>query len=276
MMKKFTAALLVLTLMFAFASCGEEKGNEPGSLTPDDIIKTNSDDDYVPPEATTKQADALPGSSLDTGMKEKLSPVEYSAYIDLFYNKNTEPYDGRTFTKDGVYTKIYDAFNKVERYYVWGYADRTKCCDYQWEFVPADPASLPEPGSYIKVKGKMTADEAALDKHWLTEAEVKVTDKFANAGFDYDMTTMSSTLARVQIQNMVMFPDVFDGKTVRIFCRALSPKTAQHPYYDGAWELDFTESSVVPKIGEYMLLEGTFSGDKEVQKIETSKITLVA
>lgn len=279
-MKKSYSLLLVLALLLSFVSCSGDKtpnASLPDGASEESQTAENAGENFQPPEATTLQPDALPGNSLDTGMKEKLSPIEYSAYVDLFYNKNIKAYEGKRFTKDGVFAILKDAYNDKDRYYVWGYADKTKCCDYQWEFVFPDGVEIPEPGSYIRVKGVMTGSEEALDKFWLTEVELKVEKEFENAGFDMDMTTMSSTLVRVQVFSLLYHSDVFDGKTVRIFGRAFGPNTIQHPYYDKAWQMDFTDpaSGVLPSTGQYLLLEGVFKGEDKSGKIETSKITLI-
>lgn len=256
-MKKIFALILTLTLTLSFAACGT--GNEETTAENGDTV-------------TNPTADALlSDGELDTGMKEKFDQMEYSAYIDLFYNDNGASYEGKTFSKDGTFAVLKDAYSNVTRYYVWGYADNTKCCDYQWEFVMPDGMEIPEPGSYVKVKGTMEKNEAALDGYWLKDVTLEVTEEFKNAGFGMDMTTMSPTLVRVQVINILQFPDNFKDMTVRVFGRALSVNSIQHPYYNESWSMHFTETDTVPAIGKYILLEGTYN-DKQ---ITTDKLTVI-
>ena len=256
-MKKIFALLLSLTLALSLAACGGSAENE-----------TEANGETV----TNPTADALlSDGELDTGMKEKFDQMEYSAYVDLFYNSNGASYEGKTFSKDGTFAILTDAYSDVTRYYVWGYADNTKCCDYQWEIVMPDGAEIPEPGSYVKVTGTMEKNEAALDGYWLKDISLEVTDSFVNAGFAMDMTAMSPTLVRVQVINMLQFPEKFKDMTIRIFGRALSTNSIQHPYYNESWSMHFTETDTVPAIGKYILLEGTYS-DKQ---ITTDKLTVI-
>ncbi len=257
-MKKIFALILALTLALSLAACG--------GTTQEETTGENGD------TVTNPTADALlSDGELDTGMKEKFDQMEYSAYVDLFYNDNGASYEGKTFNKDGTFAILKDAYSDVTRYYVWGYADNTKCCDYQWEIVMPDGAEIPEPGSYVKVTGTMEKNAAALDGYWLKDITLEVTEEFKNAGFDMDMTTMSPTLVRVQVINILQFPDNFKDMTVRIFGRALSVNSIQHPYYNESWSMHFTETDTVPAIGKYILLEGTYN-DKQIM---TEKLTVI-
>ena len=92
-----------------------------------------------------------------------LNQAEYLLYQNIFYNSYGPQYEGQSVTKRGVLARIRDAFNDCDRYYVWGYLDNTKCCDWQWEFVPTDKNSLPAPGSLVVVKGVFKADDNALE-----------------------------------------------------------------------------------------------------------------
>lgn len=263
-MKKFISLILCVILTVALASCGNTAQENTADTTSSDT------------DVTTPTADAvLSDGELDTGMKEKFDQMEYASYVDLFYNDNGSSYEGKTFTKDGTFGTIYDAYNDVTRYYVWGYADNTKCCDYQWEFVLPEGAEAPEPGSYIKVTGTMKSNEAALDGYWLENAELTVTEEFTNAGFDLDMTTMSPTLVRVEIINMLQHPDKFKDKRIRLFGRALSENTIQHPYYNESWTMHFTETDTVPATGKYILIEGIFNKNGESNLITTEKLTVI-
>lgn len=254
-MKKIISLIIAFALVLTLAACG---GN------------TNT------PDTSNPTADALlSDGELKTGMKEKFDQMEYAAYTDLFYNDNGASYEGKTFKKDGTFAILKDAYNDITRYYVWGYADNTKCCDYQWEFVMPEGAEIPEAGSYIKLEGKMTKDDKALDGYWLTDVSFTTEENFKNAGFDMDLTTMSPTLVRVQIINMLQFKEKFENKSLRLFGRALSENTIQHPYYNESWTMHFTKVDTVPSIGAYILIEGNYNANGEDNQITTSKLTVI-
>ena len=260
-MKKLITLTLILTLIFSLAACS---GGNTDETTAQDESNTNPVADAV-----------LSDGELKTGMKEKFDQMEYAAYVDLFYNDNGSSYEGKTFKKDGTFAILYDAYNDCTRYYVWGYADNTKCCDYQWEFVMPEGAEIPESGSYIKLSGKMEKNEAALDGYWLTDVTLEVTEEFKNAGFDMDLTTLSPTLVRVEVINILQHKDKFTNKTIRIFGRALSENTIQHPYYNESWTMHFTQADTVPAIGTYILIEGTYNASGDSNVITTSKLTVI-
>ena len=256
-MKKLFSLIISLTIVLSLAACG---GNTEEATTGNGEAVTNPSADAL-----------LSDGELNTGMKEKFDQMEYSAYVDLFYNDNGASYEGKTFKKDGTFAILKDAYSGVTRYYVWGYADNTKCCDYQWEIVLPEGTEIPEPGSYVKLQGTMEKNEAALDGYWLKDITLEVTDSFTNAGFDMDMTTMSPTLVRVQVINILQFPDNFKDIKVRIFGRALSANTIQHPYYNESWTMHFSETDEAPAIGKYILLEGTYSN----KVVATDKLTVI-
>ena len=280
-MKRIIALLLTLTLVFTLAACGGKTSTDDktsGSDTQNGDVSDGSSDN-VATTAPTAQGAAL-GLQLNTGMKEKLDQIEYSIYCDLFYNDNGAAYENQQFTKDGVFATLEDAYSGKTRYYVWGYADNTKCCDFQWEFVMPDGVEVPESGSYVTMTGKLTKSEDALDGYWFTDATLKVEEPFAHAGYDFDMTTISPTLARVQIINMESHMDQFNGKTVRVYGRAMNLDAAsgggsvQHPYYDGAWTLDFNYDGKTDfAIGDDILVEGPFTAQGEGCYIESTNIT---
>lgn len=256
-MKKLIALLLTFTLIFTLAACS-------GKTTTNDTTGTDAPvsdapgGDNVVTTAPTAQGAAL-GIQLNTGMKEKMDQMEYAVYCDIFYNDNGAEYADKTYTKDGVFAILEDAFNGKTRYYVWGYADQTKCCDYQWEFIMPAGMEIPEPGSYVTMTGKLTKSSDALDGYWYTDATLKVEEPFAHAGYDFDMTTDSPTLTRVQVINMQSFPEQFADKTLRVFGRALTLNSVQHPYYDNAWSMDFNyDGDANFVIGDDILVEGSF------------------
>lgn len=235
-MKKFVSLVLVACMIFAFAACGKDKPNG-GENDP-----TNSAN---PPLNSAK-------------MREKFDNMEYTLYQNIFYQENgAAEYVGKTMTKDGTFTSIYDAYNNVTRYYVWGYADQTKCCDYQWEIVMPEGTPIPPSGSYVKMTGVFKHDEKALDKYWFTDVTLTVEEEYACAPVDFDTTTMNATLTRVQVINFEQFPDVFAGKTAVLFGRAMGAFTVQHPYYDNAWSMDFANAPQKPATGQYLILTGT-------------------
>ena len=228
-MKKLVALLLCLLALLGLAACQEE--------TP------------------AGESDAMP-TVLDQG--------EYVLYQNIFFNDQADSCLGKTLTKKGTLTRVYDAFSQKTRYYVWGYMDATKCCDWQWEFVPAQPEQLPPSGSLVEMTGTLTRDEAALDKLWFTGASVKLVTAFRPAGdCEVDMTTMDATLERVQLQNMQYKPEQFQGKTLRLYGRVLNPSTIQHPYYDNAWTQSFTApaDAEIPAIGTMVILTGSWQDD---------------
>ena len=236
-MKKLLALFLAALLLLSMAGC-------KGSSDPTDAGKTD-------PEAGPRVSKTLP---------TVLNQTEYVLYQNIFFNNAADDYVGKTAVKEGTFTWIYDAFNQKTRYYVWGYMDATKCCDWQWEFVPADPNSLPANGSLVKMTGTLTRDEAALDKLWFTDTTLEVKQSYEPADCEVDMTTMDGTLERVQLLNMQYKPEAFAGKTLRIYGRVLNPNTIQHPYYDNAWTQGFTTEAAVPANGTMVILTGTWQG----------------
>lgn len=184
---------------------------------------------------------------------------EYLLYQNIFFNDMADDYVGLTVQKTGVFTSIYDAFNGRTRYYVWGYYDNTKCCDWQWELVIDDTSDLPAVGSLVEVKGTMRKSDEALDGYWIDGVSIKSKQEYIGNGCDIQMTTMSATLERVQIINMQQFPDVFEGKAVSLYGRIYTPTEIQHPYYDNAWLQQFTTTDDVPAIGSTAIVSGTFS-----------------
>lgn len=228
-MKPVLALILTLGMLFALCACGEEEKTDVSSAA---------------------ETDSLP-IVLDSN--------EYNLYQNIFYNQMGEEYAGQSMTKTGVFTSIYDSFNQVTRYYVWGYYDQTKCCDWQWEFVPEDPTALPAIGSLVEMTGTFCADEAALDGYWFIDTSLHVKTAYEASEGEIDMCTMSATLERVQLINMQMFPEEYEGKTVRVYGRVYSPTEVQHPYYDNAWTQPFSTNGSVPAIGSVVIVSGNFS-----------------
>lgn len=230
-MKKLLVLSLCALLLLALTACAK---SEPTTT-----------------EATTAAAAVMP---------TVLNQNEYILYQNIFFNDGADDYLGNTAVKEGTLARVTDAFSETTRYYVWGYMDATKCCDWQWEFVPKDPDSLPASGSKIKMTGKMVRDDAALDNIWFTDAEVELVTPYEPVACDVDMTTMNATLERVQLLNMQYKPDAFKGKTLRIYGRVYNLSAIQHPYYDGAWTQDLSTEAEVPAIGTMVIVTGTWQG----------------
>lgn len=209
-------------------------------------------------------------SQTDNGSNdfEIFDSMEYSAYVNIFYEGNGSDFENKTYTKEGIFGILQDEYSGVTRYYVWGYADQTKCCDYQWEFVPDAGTQLPEPGSLVKISGSFVADDDALDGYWFTDVTFETTKEKAASAYDYDLTTLSPTLVRVQLINMQVHPLVFDSKSVNVYGRVLDSDTIQHPYYDEAWELD-CKGELNGTTGSYVTVSGTFvaEGDSSYLQI---------
>ena len=231
-MKKLLALLLILLSLLNLAACGES--------TP---------------------ADAEAGS----GMPTVLNQDEYVLYQNIFFNDQADDYLGKSRSVEGTLARVQDAFSQKTRYYVWGYMDSTKCCDWQWEFVPADPDSLPASGSLVKLTGTLTRDEAALDKIWFTDAKLELKKAWEPQPCDVDLTVMDATLERVQLLNMQYKPDYFQGKSLRIYGRVYSLDEIQHPYYDNAWTQKLSgKTDELPAIGTMVIVSGVWS-DTSIQ-----------
>lgn len=253
-MKKLTMLVLCLALLLSLAACqGTEQSSEPAQ-TPQKTTAANpgAAQDTEPGSAPAVTADVMP---------TVLNQTEYVLYQNIFFNDMADDYVGQKAVKEGTLARVYDAFNDCTRYYVWGYMDATKCCDWQWEFVPTDPASLPASGSLVKMTGTLTRDDAALDKLWFTDTTLELETAFQPEACDVDMTTMNATLERVQLLNVQYKPDAFAGKSLRFYGRVLNPTTIQHPYYDNAWTQAFETSASVPAIGTMVILSGTWENN---------------
>lgn len=185
-----------------------------------------------------------------------LNTTEYVLYQNIFFNDAAGDYVGEKQTKTGTFTMISDSYNDCTRYYVWGYNDQTKCCDWQWEFVPADPASLPAQGCLVEVEGTFAGSDNALDGYWLEDAVVTVKTPYEAQDCDLLLTTMGDTLERVQVYNIIAFPENYEGKTIRSYGRIASPTSIEDPYYDGSWTFDFSSDDELPAIGTIVVLDG--------------------
>ena len=236
----FESLLLATLILF---SCGCNAGN---------------------PSSGERGAQNTSDKRLDT-----ISQDEYILYQNVFYNGYAKKIDGQKLKKYGVFAVLHDAYNGIDRYYVWGYYDQTKCCDWQWEFNPQSGEELPPVGSLVTVEGTFVSDEAALDDYWIEEATVRTETVYTGTAYEFNMYVMSDTLERVQIVNFRRFPDAFEGKTFIGYGRIKSRNTLQDPYYDGSWDIGFSYSGNVPAIGTTVVLSGTVqNGGLNVQTLE--------
>lgn len=226
-MKKLIGALLLIVMMAAmFAGCSDEKNTT-------DVNNVEE-------------------------MPVVINTAEYTLYQNIFYNEMGSDYDGTEVTKQGTFATLYDAYNDVARYYVWGYNDETKCCDWQWEIkFDSEQDTHPSNGSFVTVKGEFVKDEAALDNYWIIHPEVTVQTEYQGTGCEIDMASMSGTLERVEIQNISFKPEYFEGKTASVYGRVLTPTALQHPYYDNAWEFAVNGKEELPGFGTMVLASGT-------------------
>ncbi|MGN0458770.1 MAG: hypothetical protein ACI4IL_07365 [Eubacterium sp.] len=232
-MKKLLSVLLCLAIIFAFVGCSK------------------SDDSNI-------QADTSEKNTSQT-VETILTPAEYVLYQNIFYNNQAGDYVNKEITKHGIFTILYDEYNSMTRYYVWGYNDNTKCCDWQWEIVPTDTANLPNAGSTINVTGTFAENENALDGYWIENAKIDITAEYMGSDIDVDTTTMGGTLERVQVANMQAHPDKFEGKSVTVYGRIESPTTVQHPYYDNCFSQEFSSNDDALAIGTRVVISGTYS-----------------
>ncbi|MGN1349316.1 MAG: hypothetical protein ACI4VI_10265 [Acutalibacteraceae bacterium] len=231
-MKRFISILLAALIALTFAACSGKTENTKGSV----------------------------GEASPDKMQTILTPAEYVLYQNIFYNDQGGEYVGKEVTKMGIFTCIRDEFNSMTRYYVWGYNDNTKCCDWQWEIVPENTDNLPPVGSTVNASGIFAQDDNALDGYWIENVKIEVLSEYKKSTADIDMTTMGGTLERVQIVNMQNFKDNFEGKTVAAYGRIESPTSLQHPYYDGAFSQQFETKDEVQAFGTVVIVSGVYSG----------------
>ena len=267
MKKTFLCIPLAALLAFSFAACGKTDGGntDPANPSTSDDGMTSADEEGTTIPANAPEEDVV-------GIKETFNSLEYAAYLNIFYEKKGDEYVNKVYNKEGTFAVLHDEYNKVDRYYVWGYADKTRCCDWQWEFIPTDASSLPAPGSLVKLTGKLIADEKSLDDYRCTETTLETAESFTPAD-GLDLTVMSPTLVRVQIANMQGNTDAFKDKSVKVFGRALNGSCIQHPYYDGAWNLDMVlpDGEEAPATGQYLIASGVFTVENGGCYLKVSK-----
>ena len=166
-MKKWTGLPLILAVMILLSACGKQNATQAQTTDTVPVI---------------------------------LNQSEYLLYQNVFYNDFGQEIKNKEVTKRGVFAAVQDAFSDRVRYYVWGYLDNTKCCDWQWEFVPGDPDGLPPVGSLVTVTGTFAFDEDnALDGWWIMDASVQAEMTYTGAASEINMFAMDCTLERVQM-----------------------------------------------------------------------------
>ena len=234
-MKKMISLLLSMLLLCSLCACSGKGGT---AESPAASGKTE-----------TKEASELPTI---------LNQTEYVLYVNIFQNDQGKDYLGQKITKEGTFATVQDAFSDKLRYYVWGYNDATKCCDWQWEFVPAAGQTLPSNGSFVKMTGTFASSDGALDGYWFENATLEVETTYKGSDCDVDMTCMGGTLERVQLLNMQYKPEYFEGKTACAYGRIQMPGIFQDPYYDGSWTQSFATKDDIPSVGTMAVISGTF------------------
>lgn len=255
-MKALLALLLALAVAAACAGCGESAAETPTETV------------AAPTETAAVPTESLPDAAVEE-RPEVFSQDEYMLYQNIFYSGYGQDYDGKPTEKEGVFAVIHDAYNDCTRYYVWGYYDQTRCCDWQWEFVPQDASALPPVGSLVNVTGTFAYDESALDKYWIKDASVALKTEYAGPTAELDMRSMGATLERVQMYNIMYHPDVFDGQTYLAYGRIASVNSIQDPYYDGSWSNTITWGGSLPAIGTLVEVSGTVeNGTLSVQTMD--------
>ncbi len=271
-MKKIIALFLSLLFVLSLAACGGSDPSDNGGAT----APANPASSDTPETQTDRNGNVIPGNLPDaalTNIHETFNDFEYTLYMNVFQDHTTKQYDGMEFTKEGTFAVLNDSWAGKQRYYVWGYADQTRCCCFQWEFVPDDVNALPQPGSYIRVEGTLRHTDSqvdgAMDFYWLTDTKVTTLENYAPAAYDYDLTVMSTTLAYVQLMRFVGYPEEYAGKTALLYGRALGPATLQHPYYDNFWSFDFkSDQAFTP--GTYLVLGGTLVSENGGMYLQVS------
>ncbi|MCR5207901.1 MAG: hypothetical protein K6C14_05425 [Eubacterium sp.] len=262
-MKKIIALVLCFGIVITFAACSaneNKENNKSDSVSQSDVQNNGSDTEYSTQAAAYKSSGKSSGNSFES----VLDTNEYSMYYNIFYNKMGGDYENKPVFKKGTFATLYDEYSHITRYYVWGYNDRTKCCDWQWELKPDDSSDLPANGSLIEVTGTFTKSDDSLDGYWIIEPKIKVLKEYTPPEVDIDMSTMSATLERVQCYYIGNKAPELEGKTVCTYGRVKTASSIQHPYYNEAYEIPVETGDEMPAIGMMVLVTGTVKDGKIV------------
>lgn len=231
-MKRITAVLMCFVLTLCFAACGA------------------SNTENKTPNASNPEP---------TPFEAVYNEEEHKLYHEIFFDKKGDDYEGKEAVKTGTFTTLFDEYNEVTRYYVWGYDPDDLSHDWQWELKLKNTKNLPKNGSVVEVKGKLEKSDKALDGYWFTEPEITVKSEYTGAEYDVDMSVMSSTLERVQIVNIQNHADKYQGKSIAIYGRIVSDNMLKHPYSDDSWQIHIHTEGKVPKADKMVLVTGTYS-----------------
>lgn len=228
-MKKRILAVCITAMLVLLSGCGGNNSAEPDASAP----------------------------SAGNGMPTVVNTAEYTLYQNIFFNDAKADFDGKETVKTGTFGTVHDAFNDVTRYYVWGYNDQTKCCDWQWELKIDNTSELPSNGSLVKVSGVYEENKDALDDFWIIDPQITVQKPFTPRNVDIDMQAMDDTLERVQAINIKEKKEAFEGQTVCCYGRIQNEKTLKDPYYDNSWTIDISGDYELPAFGTLVLVSGT-------------------
>ena len=202
-------------------------------------------------------------------MAEITDQREYVIYQDIFYNQKAAEFVGKDMEIEGIFTTLQDNYHQINRYYVWGYADSVKSSDWQWEIDPSHLSEMPNNGSRVKVSGVFRHDyENALDEYWIENAVIELVQRYTPAyDCNLDLTTMSSTLASVQLLHLKADAARYKGQSIRVFGRIFNETTIQHPYNDQTWFMQIETSLAMPEAGTLVTVQGEFILDDQGERI---------
>ena len=254
---------VLLALIISLAACGRDVSGEG---TTEDASASATPSGAVPVSDTTEApAPKLDPAEITLNVTTVTDEKEAEEYRKTVVQGENGDALGKDTSKTGMFCILRDQFNERDRYYVWGYGDSERSTDWQWEFNPENVSGLPAQGSIITVTGKLVSSDDALDRVWIDGAAIEVkTDYAPDAAYDVDCRFMGSTLERVQVQNVNLYPDYFAGKTVAVYGRAVSTGSVRNPY-DGAedsiieWSMEFASEYKNPEEGTLILLTGNIA-----------------
>ena len=214
---------------------------------------------------TATTSEDLDGITQTVKLTNVLSSIEYSMWTKVMVDGDTS-LDNTTTSKDGVFVILYDPLANRQRYYIQGYLDKTKCCDWEWEIDPEQLTEIPKVGSRVHLTGTLVKNESALDGYWLTNIkDFKVVSEWKglDQSVDYDLRVLNGTLAYVQLSMIFSDPEQFQGKSIIVYGRVYSLTSSnesaaiQHPYYNDYWILDINSEQTLPAIGTNVIIKGT-------------------
>lgn len=253
-MKKFFVLFIVLVMLVSFTACSSTVSPATNASTDNNVsnesdIRTNNND-Y---ETTVKVPDIL-------------SQIEY-ATMNSLYNGD-ESLLNVSMEHTGIFVTIDDTVNNKTLYFIWGYLDKTKCCDWEWELDPdaLDLNNLPVNGSKITFTGSIVKSDKAAELYWISNIkDFKIDSVYGglDSSVDYDMRTMNATLVFYQLSFLLNSFEKTEGKTVIIYGRVYSvgsdsqTDAVQHPYYNNYWVLDLEMEKHLPAIGTNVVIRGS-------------------